>query len=390
MEKPTAHQDRKFGLATRLVHSGEFGMPHGSVAVPEFSTASYVMPDLATHRKALSQGARAGSPPQAYFYSGSYNPTITALETKLASIESGAGALAFASGMSAITTSLLTIAAGGGHLIVSDKLFVNTRNWLKNSLPAYGCDVTVVDFLDVQQVEAAFKANTRAIYFEELSNPLLAVLDLEALIEVAHRHGALTIVDNTFATPILLRPLEYGADLVLHSATKYMSGHGRVRGGAVAARDIGLLDRIAVQRSLMGANISSHNAIGILDGLRTLEIRVNRASETTARLAMAAAHHDAVDQVNYPGLPSHQGHALAKRLMGSRYGGMLSFSLKDRSRKADVYQAFELFTRATSLGDTVSLVDPTDEPDVLRISTGMEDPDDLIADLKQALDAALL
>lgn len=249
--------------------------------------------------------------------------------------------------------------------------------------------MTFVDLTDLQALEAAFRPTTRAVFFEEFTNPLLDVLDIEAIVAIAHDHDALAVVDNTFATPVLFRPLEPGADIVIHSATKYLAGHGRVLAGALAGGGP-VMDSIALLRRRLGTIITPHNAAAVIEGLSTLELRVDRASATALRLAELADAHGATSTVNYPGLPGAPGHELACRLTGGRrFGGMLSFTLRRPDRKAAVYDAFTRFVRATSLGDVVSLVDSVDDPDVLRLSVGIESPDDLLTDLEKALNAAL-
>ncbi|AGP51897.1 trans-sulfuration enzyme family protein [Streptomyces rapamycinicus] len=374
------HDDR--GLATRLVH-GRGPNPLGAVATPVFDTASFAMADMAAHRRTVE------APSVHDYYSRVHNPTVAALESTLASIESAPRALAFTSGMAAITTAMLALGRRGGHFIASDQLFVNSREWLAHDLPDFGCEVTFVDLTNLKALDAAFRPATRAVFFEEFTNPLLDVLDIEAIVAIAHDHDALAVVDNTFATPVLFRPLELGADIVIHSATKYLAGHGRVLAGALAGSGP-VMDSIALLRRRLGTIITPHNAAAVIEGLSTLELRVDRASATALRLAELADAHGATSTVNYPGLPGAPGHELAYRLTGGhRFGGMLSFTLRRPARKAVVYDAFTQFVRATSLGDVVSLVDSVEDPDVLRLSVGVESPDDLLTDLEKALNAAL-
>jgi len=370
-------------LATRLVHAGEDDYALGAIAPPVFETASFRLENFAARSRVTEL------PSNTTFYSGISNPTVAALEVKLAAIESAETALAFNSGMAAITTTILTICRNGGHVIVSDKLFIVTDHWFREDLPALGCEVTVADFLDLSEVERSFQPNTRAVFFEEFTNPQVIALDLDSIIRLAHAHGALAIVDNTYGSPALFRPIEHGADLVLHSATKYMSGHGRYRAGALAGSH-DLIAPIAQLRVNMGTIASPHSAAGITEGLRTLDLRVGRASSTALRLAQLADDHEATAAVQYPGLPGSMGHEHAARLTGGRYGGMLSLKLANPTAGAAVYDAFDVIVRATSLGDGVSLVDYWPAQDLFRISTGIEDPDDLAEDLGKALNAALL
>jgi len=371
----------KLGFATKLVHAGETDNPFGSVTTPVFDTASFAMPNLAAHDRANHD--MSGVP----YYTRGYNPTVDALEGKLAAVESAEAALAFNSGMAAITTTLLSLARGGGHIVASDELFVATAKWLAEDVGALGAECTFADFTDLAEVRRAIRPNTRAIFFEEFTNPTVRVLDLESLIQLGHDRGVAVVVDNTLASPALFRPTEYGADLVVHSATKYLSGHGRVLAGAVAGR-ADLVGEIGELRRRLGTGATPHNAAGVLDGIKTLQLRVDRQSSSALQLATEAAEHPATATVHYPGLPGSCGHHIAARLTGGKYGGMFSFTLRNRLRKAAVYDAFEVITRATSLGDVASLVDSFDSPDLLRISVGIEDPADLTADLTAALDQA--
>ena len=377
MADPTA----KLGLATRLVHAGETDNPLGSVTTPVFDTASFTMPDLAAHDRAVDD--MTGVP----YYTRGYNPTVHALETKLAAVESAGAALAFNSGMAAITTTLLALARGGGHIVASDELFVATATWLAEDVRALGAECSFANFTDLADVRRALRPNTRVLFFEEFTNPTLRVLDLEALIQLGRDRGITVVVDNTFASPALLRPTEHGADLVVHSATKYLAGHGRVLAGAVAGR-ADLVADIGELRRRLGTGVTPHNAAGVLDGMKTLELRMDRQSSSALALATLAAEHPATRTVHYPGLPGSHGHQIATRLTGGRYGGMFAFTLREPHRKAAVYNAFEVIIRATSLGDVASLVDSFDTPDLLRISVGIEDPADLAADLTAALDRA--
>jgi len=371
----------KLGFATRLVHSGEERHPFGSITTPVFDTASFVMPDFAAHSRAVRD--MSGLP----YYTRGYNPTVEALEGKLASIESAEAALAFSSGMGAITTTLLTLLRGGGHVVASDELFVATATWLAEDVGAFGGACTFVDFTDLAAVERAIRADTRALFFEELTNPTLQVLDLAKLVALGHARGVAVVVDNTFASPALLRPAEFGADLVVHSATKYLSGHGRVLAGTVAGR-VEQIEEIREMRRRIGTGATPHNAAAVLDGMKTLQLRVERQCGSALHLAAVADAHPATGLVHYPGLPNHPGHALAARLTGGRFGGMFSFTLRRPERKSSVYDAFAVITRATSLGDVASLVDSFDSPDLLRVSVGIEDVADLTADLTAALDQA--
>jgi len=294
--EPTA----KLGFATKLVHAGETDNPLGSVTTPVFDTASFTMPDLAAHDRAVDD--MTGVP----YYTRGYNPTVHALETKLAAVESAEAALAFNSGMAAITTTLLALARGGGHIVASDELFVATATWLAEDVRALGAECTFANLTDLADVRRALRPNTRVLFFEEFTNPTLRVLDLEALIQLGRDRGVTVVVDNTFASPALLRPTEHGADLVVHSATKYLAGHGRVLAGAVAGR-ADLVADIGELRRRLGTGVTPHNAAGVLDGMKTLELRMDRQSSSALALATLAAEHPATRTVHYPGLPGSHG-----------------------------------------------------------------------------------
>ncbi|MGH3436776.1 MAG: trans-sulfuration enzyme family protein [Sciscionella sp.] len=370
------------GLATRLVHAGETWQPHNAVTTPVFDTASFIMPDLATHDAAVA--SMSAGP----YYTRGYNPTVDALERKLAAVEMAEAALAFNNGMAAITTTLLALLRDGWHVVASDELFVATHRWLAEDLAGLGGQCTFANFDDLETVARAIRPNTRALFFEEFTNPKLRVLDLTSLIELGHDRGLVVVVDNTLASPVLLQPLGHGADLVLHSATKYLAGHGRVLAGAVAGRK-SLLAPIRELCRRLGTAATPHNAAGVLDGMKTLQLRMQRQSASALHLANLARAHPATSEVYYPGLPGGHGHRVATLLTGGIYGGMFSFTLSEPNRKAAVYDAFEVITRATSLGDVASLVDSYESPDLLRISVGIEEPRDLAADLTHALDRAL-
>lgn len=370
------------GFETLLAHAGEQDPILGAIATPVFDTASFALADFEAHEHVASH---IDSTP---YYTRGYNPTVARLEEKLAAVEGGQAALAFNNGMAAISTTVLTLLRDGGHIVVSDRVFATSELWFGEDLPAFGLEVTFADFTDLDSVRGAIQPNTRALFFEEFTNPELKVLDLPALVHLGHNLGLTVIVDNTFASPALFRPLEHGVDLVIQSATKYMSGHGRVLAGSVSGR-AEVIAEVAERRRRMGTNITPHNAAAILEGIKTLDLRVERASKSALTLATLADEHSATSTVNYPGLPSSHDHEMAKQLTKGRFGGMFSFSLADPTRKAAVYDAFKLIVRATSLGDVVSLVDSAEKPDVLRISVGIESVEDLAADMTRALDAAL-
>jgi cystathionine beta-lyase/cystathionine gamma-synthase len=307
----------------------------------------------------------------------------------LADLEGAEAAVAASSGMAAISACLLSLLAGGGHVVASADIYEQTRCFLLEDLPAHGATATLIDVGDLTAVEAAITATTRAIYVEPFSNPSLRVSDIPALAAIAHRHDLPLVVDNTFLSPALLRPIEHGADVVVHSATKYLSGHGQVQGGVVCGpRNV--ISAITEKLLRLGGAMSPFAAWILLAGVKTLPLRIERHSGNAARLAALLHAHSAVAKVNYPGLPSHPDHDLARHLLGStspRFGGMLSFVLQGgQAANGPFLNDLELCTLAVSLGDVSTLIWPFAGTDLIRLSVGVEDVADLEADLLGALD----
>jgi cystathionine beta-lyase/cystathionine gamma-synthase len=371
------------GFATRAVHAGEAPDPTtGAHGVPLFQNATY-----AFQTAAELEAAESGRRPH-FFYARYSNPTVRCLEVKLADLDGAADAAGAASGMAALAATVLHLTAGCGHLVVSDTLYYGTQDLLAKDLPAAGASVTAVDATDPAAVEAAIRPETRAILVETFANPTLRVADVPVLAELAKRHGARLVVDNTFLSPALYRPLADGADLVVHSATKYLAGHGMALGGVVAGdrRTVGEIREKLVR---LGATMPAFNAWMILAGIKTLPLRLRQQSENGLRLARLLHDHPAVAAVNYPGLPDDPGHAIARRLAGDRCGGLLSFTLGGgEAARGAFLNALRLCTIAVSLGECGTLVWPFPGRDLIRLSAGIEDPEDLEADLRQALDRA--
>lgn len=368
------------GFGTRSVHAGEAPDPTtGAHGVPIYQNSTF-----AFHSYDELMAARDGTAPH-FFYARDGNPTVRALEVKLANLEGAEAAVATAAGMAAIAATLLTLVPAGGHLVASADVYSVARDFLHQDLPAAGARVTTVDFTDLAAVAAAIEPETRALYTESFSNPTLRVADLDGLAALARRHDIPLVVDNTFLSPVLLRPLEHGAEIVIHSATKYLSGHGHALGGVVCGPRARIA-AIARKVSHLGGPLSAFAAWTLLNGVKTLPLRVERHAANAARLARLLAEHPAVEAVHYPGLPTDPGHAVASRLVGDRYGGMLAFRLRGGEAALRPFlNALELCTLAVSLGDCGTLVWPF--PDgLIRLSTGIEDIADLEADLRRALD----
>ena len=368
---------------TIAVHAGGAADPAtGAVAPPIHLTTTFVHGPEAERL-------------HGYMYIREDNPTQVRLEEALAAVEGGASALVFASGLAA-GSSYLQCLPPGSHVLMADDGYYDFRTILSEFLPRWGGEATLVDMADLDAVRRALRPSTRLVFTESPSNPLMKVADLAALAELTHAHGAALLVDGTFATPALQRPLELGADVVLHSTTKYLGGHGDVQGGALVFRRS---DEIAAHarhvRHVLGGVASPFGSWLVLRGLRTLACRVERQSSNALAVARALEAMPAVEAVHYPGLASHPGHAIAVRQMRGGFGGMLSFRVRGgRAAAVAVVKRLKLLTVATSLGGVETLIEhrassegpaSTTPDDLLRVSVGLEHADDLIEDLRQAL-----
>ena len=374
--------DTRLHPATLAVHAG---------AEPDAETGALAPPiHLATTFKHGPAGERLAG----YEYQREGNPTQDRLETALAALEGGATALVFASGMAAMT-GLLESLPSGARVLIPDDCYSGLRFLAREFLPGCGVEAVAVDMSDLDAVAMACAGNVAVIWAETPSNPRMKVCDIAALARIAHAHDALLVCDNTFATPVLQQPLALGADVVMHSTTKYFGGHSDVLGGAlVFARADGFHARVAHRRHITGAVLAPFSAWLTLRGCRSLPARMAWHCANARKIAGFLSAHPAVERVNYPGLASHHGHAIAARQM-SDFGAMLSVELRG-GREATLAAAgkLRLFTNATSLGGCESLVehrasvegpDPVSPQNLLRISVGLEHADDLIADLAQAL-----
>jgi cystathionine gamma-synthase len=376
------------GFSTRAIHAGQEPDPAtGAVIVPLHLTSTYKQDGVG--------GLRGG-----YEYSRSGNPTRTALQDALAALEEGATGLAFASGLAAEDALLRTVCAPGDHVVLPGDAYGGTFRLVSRAHSRWGLEHTPVDLGDLDALRAALRPTTRVVWCETPTNPLLNIADIATLAEVAHAAGALLVVDNTFASPYLQRPLTLGADVVVHSTTKYLGGHSDVVGGGLVAADAALGEELAWSQNAMGAVAGPMDAWLVLRGIKTLGVRMDRHQANAARVAEFLLEHPAVSSVLYPGLPDHPGHDIAAKQM-SGFGGMLSFRLRDGEEAAlRVCERAQLFTLAESLGGVESLIEhpgrmthasaagsPLEVPaDLVRLSVGIEDVEDLIADLDQALD----
>jgi cystathionine gamma-synthase len=378
-------------LATKCVHAGVAPDPaYGAVMPPIYLSSTFAFRDVCTN---------AG-----FDYTRSGNPTRAALEEAIAALEGGGGATCTTTGMAAVLVAL-NLLPHGSHVICTVDCYGGTFRTLEHAKAAYGLEVTYLDLADLDALERALRPNTGMVWIETPSNPLLRLTDIAAVSALAHRRGALAVVDNTFLSPVLQRPFERGADLVVHSTTKYLNGHSDVVGGAVVAPagKVALLQRIQSVNNLLGTSQSPHDAFLVLRGLKTLALRMKAHEAGARRVAELLAAHPQIARVHYPGLASHPQHALA-RAQQSGFGAMLSFELVDgRPARVDhVLRSLRWFTLAESLGGVESLVahpasmthaSMTPEArrragitdGVIRLSIGIEDPADLIADLEEAL-----
>jgi cystathionine gamma-synthase len=375
------------GFNTRAIHAGQEPDPlTGAVAVPIYQTSTYKQDGVG--------GLRSG-----YEYSRSANPTRTALEECLAAIEGGARGLAFASGLAAEDTVLRTLCAPGDHLLLPDDAYGGTFRLIARVLARWGVDYTPVAMHDAAAVAAAMRPNTKVVWVETPTNPLLNIADIAAIAEIAQRANAKLVVDNTFASPYLQQPLSLGADVVLHSTTKYLGGHSDVVGGAVIAKDAALGDEIAFHQNAMGAVSGPFDAWLVLRGIKTLGVRMDRHCENAEQVVEFLTGHPEVTSVLYPGLPEHPNHDIAAKQM-SKFGGMVSFRLRGGEHAAlKVCELAHVFTLGESLGGVESLIEhpgrmthasvansPLEVPaDLVRLSVGIENIEDLLTDLNSAL-----
>jgi cystathionine gamma-synthase len=388
MSEATSEHGHKAGFDTQAIHAGYDPDPTtGAVIPPIYATSTYKQDGVG--------GMRGG-----YEYSRSANPTRTALEKTIAALEDGERGFAFASGLAAEHTLVQALTSPGGHVVIPDDAYGGTYRLFAKVEQPHGLEHTPVDMSDVDAVRAAIRpGETSLIWLETPTNPLLTIGDIEALAGIAHDAGARLVVDNTFASPYLQQPLTLGADVVVHSTTKYCGGHSDVVGGALVVRDLEAAERITFHQNSIGAVAGAFDSWLTLRGLKTLGVRMERHCDNAEKVVEFLAGHRAVAQVIYPGLEEHPGHAVAGRQM-KRYGGIVSFRVAGGEQQAlDVCGRAEVFTLAESLGGIESLIEHpgrmthasvagTDlevPSDLIRLSVGIETAEDLLADLDRAL-----
>ncbi|ASR38005.1 cystathionine gamma-synthase [Prauserella marina] len=382
------HDSAALGFETRAIHAGQQPDPRtGAVIVPIYQTSTYAQDGVG--------GTREGD----YEYSRTANPTRTALEQALAALESGRHALAYASGMAATDAVLRATLRPGDHLVLGNDVYGGTFRLIDKVLTNWGIDYSVAHLSNLDEVRAAIRPETKLVWCESPTNPLLGIADITALAEAAHVGGAKLVVDNTFATPYLQTPLELGADVVVHSTTKYLGGHSDVVGGAVVTNSDELREQLFFLRNASGAVPGAFDAWLTLRGLKTLAVRMERHCDNAELVTEVLLAHPKVSKVYYPGLPEHPGHDVAAKQM-RRFGGMVSFDHADGEQAAlDVAAKTELFILAESLGGVESLIEHPGRmthasvagsllqvpAELIRLSVGIEDASDLVTDLKKAL-----
>jgi len=388
---------KNMGFNTKLIHSGEFEDQFGSATVPIYQTSTFKFKN-AQHGADCFSGASDG-----YIYTRIANPTIRVLEKNIAELENGYDGIATSSGMSAITSVYMAILGTGSHIISTASVYGPARGVLEKDFSRFGVEADFVNTADTKAIQSAIKSNSKVLYVETPANPTMDITDIQACAEIAKKHNLVLVVDNTFATPYLQKPLDLGADVVLHSVTKFINGHADIVGGIVVTKGKSIYEKIRHSMVYMGCNMDPHQAYLVLRGVKTLALRVERNQENALKVARFLDKHPKIAWIKYPGLESHPQFELAKKQM-SGFGSMISFGVKgglESGRK--LMDSVHLATLAVSLGGVETLiqhpasmthagVSKADKlkagitDDLVRLSVGIEDVKDIIADLNQALE----
>lgn len=390
---------KKLGLGTTAIHAGTLKNLYGTLAMPIYQTSTFIF-------DSAEQGGRRFALEEAgYIYTRLGNPTTTVLENKIAALEEGEAGIAMSSGMGAISSTLWTVLKAGDHVVTDKTLYGCTFALMNHGLTKFGVEVTFVDTSNLDEVKKAMKENTRVVYLETPANPNLKIVDLEGVCKVAHTNpNTLVIVDNTFATPYMQKPLKLGVDVVVHSATKYLNGHGDVIAGLVVTnKELADQIRFVGLKDMTGAVLGPQEAYYIIRGLKTFEIRMERHCKNARTITDFLNKHPKVEKVYYPGLESHPGYEIAKKQMKD-FGAMISFELKGGFEAGKtLLNNLKLCSLAVSLGDTETLIQHpasmTHSPytkeereaagitdGLVRLSVGLENVEDIIADLEQGLE----
>ena len=393
--------EKKLGFATRQIHAGKVENAAGSLCAPIYQTSTFAFSTVE------QGGARFAGQEGGYIYTRLGNPSLAAVEAKLASLEGGVAAMAAASGMGAISSALWSAVVGGDEIVADETLYGCTYALLNHGMSKFGVKVTLTDLSDIENLKKNLTDKTKVVYFETPCNPTLKLLDIELIAKTAHAFNPdiRVIVDNTFCTPYLQQPLRWGADVVVHSATKYLNGHGDVIAGMVVGKEDFITQcRMFGLKDMTGAVMSPFDAFLIARGLKTLDIRMERHCANARKVAEFFVNHPAVAKVYYPGLDSFPGHEIAEKQMRLP-GGMIAIELKaDKATTAAALNKLQLCTIAVSLGDAETLVEhpatmthstsPAEElaaagisEGLVRVSVGLEDPEDIIDDFRSVLDA---
>jgi methionine-gamma-lyase len=388
--------NKKLGINSRLIHSGEFENPLGSATVPIYQTSTFIF-ESADHGAKCFSGEEAG-----YIYTRIGNPTIHALETLVADLESGTKGIATSSGMAAVNTIYMALLSQGDHIVSSAAVYGPSRVVMEQHWSRFGVESSYVNTANIEEVKAAIRPNTKMLYVETPANPTMDITDLVACAKLAHEHKMVLVVDNTFSSPYLQRPLELGADVVFHSMTKFLNGHADIVAGMIVTKNDTLGNKLRNMMVTLGCNMDPHQAYMVIRGIKTLGIRVERAQESAMKIAVYLESHPKVDWVMYPGLKSHPQHELAKKQMDG-FGSMISFELKGGLTAGKILMDHvKVAILAVSLGGVETLIQhpasmthskvPAEAKikagitdGLVRYSVGIEDVEDLISDLEQGL-----
>jgi cystathionine gamma-lyase/cystathionine beta-lyase/cystathionine gamma-lyase/homocysteine desulfhydrase len=376
------------GFSTDCIHAGQEPEEQtGAVSVPIFQTSTYVQPELGRNK--------------GYEYARTKNPTRSALEANLAALERGKHAHCFASGMSA-TDTVFRMLEKGDHVIAGENMYGGSYRLFSRVCEKFGIEFTYVDTSNVANLKNALRDNTKIVFLETPTNPMMTITDIEACADVAHKRGALVVVDNTFCSPYLQRPIELGADIVVHSTTKFLNGHSDSVGGVVVSNSDEIAEKIGFLQNAVGAILSPMDSFLVLRGVKTLAVRMKRHEENGGAMANYLAHHAKVQKINYPGLPDHPQHELAKRQMNG-FGALISFDLGSYATAKKFLDRVHLCSLGESLGGVETLISHPETmthasvpietrkrlgitPGLVRISVGIEDIEDLIGDLENAFE----
>lgn len=390
-------KNEKLGFTSKLVHGGGYKNKVGSVNVPIYQTSTFQF-------ESAEEGARCfAGESDGYIYTRLGNPTIKVLENLMADLEEGYGGIATSSGMGAVSTVYMALLNQGDHIVSSSAIYGPSRSLIESHFSRFGVESTYVETSDIENVKRAIKPNTKILYVESPSNPTISITDLEACAKISKQHNITFVVDNTFSSPYLQQPISFGADVVLHSITKFINGHADVVGGIIVAANRELYDKLHSMMTFLGCNMDPHQAYLVIRGLKTLSLRIERAQTNALEIARFLENHPKVEWIRYPGLPSHPQYELAKKQMKGP-GSMISFGLKggiEAGRR--LMNNVKLAILAVSLGGVETLIEhpasmthsKVSEEEkqkagitdgLVRYSVGIEDVQDLIEDLKQALE----